>query len=92
MDPRPLVPDDAPALLPLLAGLAAHHGDPRQATVRSLVRDLSDGWVWGFGAGTPLAAYVLMHRHVRVQDGSEALICTMSTSPRRPGGADWLPC
>lgn len=40
MDIRALTPDDAEALLPLMQGLAAHHGDMAQATSASLARDL----------------------------------------------------
>lgn len=69
MDVRPLDPSDATALLPLVQGLAAHHGDVAGATAKTLARDLADGWMWGFGTGDPLGGYALVLRHARAQDG-----------------------
>ncbi len=69
MNIRSLSPADAAALLPLVRGLSAHHGDTGTATVQTLARDLSESWLWGFGAGDPLAGYVLLMRHAQAQFG-----------------------
>ncbi|SFI24801.1 GNAT family N-acetyltransferase [Jannaschia pohangensis] len=69
MTPRPLTPLDAAELLPLVQGLAAHHGDVSGATVATLSRDLDDDWFWGVGVGAPLVGYALVQRHAKAQDG-----------------------
>jgi GNAT superfamily N-acetyltransferase len=70
MDIRALTPADAAALLPLVQALAAHHGDVPNASEATLARDLSDGWLWGFGAGDPMAAYILLMPHAQAQHGA----------------------
>ncbi|MGB3553712.1 MAG: hypothetical protein WBA25_03615 [Jannaschia sp.] len=52
--PRPLLPEDAKELLLLVEALATHHNEVTMATVATLARDLTDGWMWGFGIGRPL--------------------------------------
>lgn len=73
MEIRRLQPSDAAALLQLVEGLAARHGDVAATTAATLGRDLSDGWIWGFAAGDPLVGYVLISRHARAQDGTRGI-------------------
>ncbi|MEM9795837.1 MAG: GNAT family N-acetyltransferase [Pseudomonadota bacterium] len=69
MTPRALTPADAPALVPLIEGLAAFHGDTPSATMDAIARDLRDDWLWGFGIGTPFVGYALLLRHGQAQFG-----------------------
>lgn len=88
--PRVLRPSDAPALLPLVQGLAAHHGEHACATADTLARDLCDGWLWGFGMGVPLRAYALLLPHGRAQFGERgAMLHHIYVAPeaRRQGMA-----
>ncbi len=55
--------------MPLVRGLAAEHGDQVRATETTLARDLADGWLWGFGFGTPFLGYALLLQHARAQFG-----------------------
>ncbi|MEM7642528.1 MAG: GNAT family N-acetyltransferase [Pseudomonadota bacterium] len=74
MDPFPLTPDHAPALVPLVEGLAADHGEIAAASAKDLARELADGWLIGFGIGRPLCAYALFLRHSRAQLGERGLL------------------
>lgn len=74
MDVRRLTPDDTPALLPLINGLAADHQEIAAVTDRDLRRDLTDDWLIGFGIGAPLVAYALYLRHARAQHGERGLM------------------
>lgn len=47
MDIRSACPTDIPALLEMVAALAAHHGDPSHASEASLRRDLFGSPDWG---------------------------------------------
>lgn len=74
---RPVTPADLPRLLPLVQGLARHHGDEPAASEDSLARDLFGDAPWFFALvaaeGEVLAGYAALLRLGRLHFGQRGM-------------------
>lgn len=74
---RPARIEDIPALLEMVAALAAHHGDPSHATEASLRRDLFGSPDWGRAliaeAGGRALGYAALIPRASLQNGTRGM-------------------